>query len=44
MTTYGVNGFGSGSGPARFAAIADIARVADDLIERRFVGKAVLGF
>ena len=30
MTTYGVNGFGSGSGPARFAAIAEIARAAED--------------
>jgi probable F420-dependent oxidoreductase len=30
MTTYGINGFGLGSGPARFASIAEVARAAED--------------
>jgi probable F420-dependent oxidoreductase len=30
MTTYGVNAFGFGSGPARFDSIAEIARAAED--------------
>jgi probable F420-dependent oxidoreductase len=30
MTTYGVNAFGFGSGPARFASIATIAKAAED--------------
>ncbi|MBB3605986.1 putative F420-dependent oxidoreductase [Mycolicibacterium sp. BK556] len=30
MTTYGINGFGIGAGPARFASIAEVARAADD--------------
>ncbi|SPM34818.1 F420-dependent oxidoreductase [Mycobacterium rhizamassiliense] len=30
MTTYGVNGFGLGTGPARFASIAEVARAAED--------------
>jgi probable F420-dependent oxidoreductase len=30
MTTYGINGFGLGTGPARFAAIAEVARAAED--------------
>jgi probable F420-dependent oxidoreductase len=30
MTTYGVNAFGFGTGPARFDSIAEIARAAED--------------
>ncbi|MGH3632510.1 MAG: LLM class flavin-dependent oxidoreductase, partial [Mycobacterium sp.] len=30
MTTYGVNGFGLGAGPARFTSIAEVARAAED--------------
>jgi probable F420-dependent oxidoreductase len=30
MTTYGVNAFGLGRGPARFASIAEVARAAED--------------
>jgi probable F420-dependent oxidoreductase len=30
MTTYGINAFGLGTGPARFASIAEMARAAED--------------
>jgi probable F420-dependent oxidoreductase len=30
MTTYGINGFGVGCGPARFASITELARAAED--------------